>query len=276
MSGGEDITCIGVGQRVAIDLGINHYEEEFTRSGERTLSRGYGGIGEDSSGTCTEFLCVKATNVIAIPDHVTNEVAAVASLTFLTAWRMLVKRGQIRYGRNRADSWSQGAESTARQSRLPSWRAVLSMRPQARVRRCRWRAKDLGAYLVLNYRDDPEWATTIYKLTDKVGVDIVVDNVGAATMSDSLRAVRRGGRIVCVGNTSGALVELDLRYIFEKQISLIGSSMGNHDDYRTLRKLIFDGRLRPVISGVLPFEQATSAMAILERGDQFGKLVLAH
>jgi NADPH:quinone reductase-like Zn-dependent oxidoreductase len=137
-------------------------------------------------------------------------------------------------------------------------------------------AKDLGADLVLNYREDREWASTIYKITNKIGVDVVVDNVGAATMPDSLRAVRRGGRIVCVGNTSGPLVEIDLRHIFGKQVSLIGSSMGNFDDCRMVMKLIFDGKLRSVISDILPFEKAVTAMATLERGEQFGKLVLAR
>ncbi|NGO54671.1 zinc-binding dehydrogenase [Allomesorhizobium camelthorni] len=265
---GEDITFIRVGQRVAIDPGINHFQDQFTLSGERTLSRGYGGIGEDSSGTCTEFLCVKATNVIAIPDHVTDEVAAAASLTFLTAWRMLVKRGQIRASETVLILGAGGGVNSAaiQIAKLAGCTVYATTSTTEKMQL----ARDLGADLVLNYKDDPGWATTIYKLTDKVGVDIVIDNVGAATMRDSLRAVRRGGRIVCVGNTSGALVELDLRYIFQKQISLIGSSMGNHDDYMTVMNLIFDGRLRPVISSVLPFEQAPTAMTILEKGDQFG------
>jgi len=271
---GEDVTAVAIGQRVAIDPGVNHYEDEFTLSGERTLSRGYGGIGEDSPGTCTEYRCVKATNVIELPDHVSFEVAGAASLTFLTAWRMLVTRAQIRPGETVLILGAGGGVNTAavQIAKLVGCTvyATTSTPEKAEM------AKTIGADLVLNYRDDPKWSSAIHKLTNKIGVDVVVDNVGAATMKDSLRAVRKGGRIACVGNTSGPLVEIDLRYIFEKQISLIGSSMGNYNDYRTVMRLIFEGKLRPIISEVLPFEKAATAMSTLERGDQFGKMVLSH
>jgi D-arabinose 1-dehydrogenase-like Zn-dependent alcohol dehydrogenase len=91
-----------------------------------------------------------------------------------------------------------------------------------------------------------------------------------------MRAVKNGGRIVGVGNTSGPIVEIDLRYAFEKQISLIGSMMGNYDDYRTVMGRIFQGRRKPVTGRILPFEQGIEAMAMLERGEQFGKIVLTR
>jgi D-arabinose 1-dehydrogenase-like Zn-dependent alcohol dehydrogenase len=91
-----------------------------------------------------------------------------------------------------------------------------------------------------------------------------------------MRAVNNGSRIVGVGNTSGPIVEIDLRYVFEKQISLIGRMMGNYDDYRTVMGLSFQGRPKPVISRILPFEPGLEAMAMLERGKQFGKRVLAR
>ncbi|MEE9616175.1 MAG: zinc-binding dehydrogenase, partial [Anaerolineae bacterium] len=93
------------------------------------------------------------------------------------------------------------------------------------------KARELGADVVLNYREDPRWSKTLYKMTGRRGVDVVVDNVGRATLGQSMRAVARGGRIVIVGNTSGPQAEIDIRFIFGKQISIIGSTMGTHQDF---------------------------------------------
>jgi NADPH:quinone reductase-like Zn-dependent oxidoreductase len=136
------------------------------------------------------------------------------------------------------------------------------------------RARQLGADFVLNYREDPQWSKTLYKLTDRRGVDVVVDNVGQATLMHSLRAVRRGGRVVIVGNTSGPLCEVDLRFIFGKQVSLIGSTMGSHQDFHDVLELVWAGRLKPVIDRIMPLAEGRRAFEVLERGEQFGKIVL--
>jgi NADPH:quinone reductase-like Zn-dependent oxidoreductase len=136
------------------------------------------------------------------------------------------------------------------------------------------KVRELGADIVLDYRDDPEWSKSIYKLTGRRGVDVVVDNVGQATWGDSLRAVARGGRVVTVGNTSGPIASTDIRFIFGKQISIIGSTMGSHQDYRDVMARVFDGTFRPVVDRVLPLDRGVEAMAILERGEQCGKIVL--
>jgi NADPH:quinone reductase-like Zn-dependent oxidoreductase len=136
------------------------------------------------------------------------------------------------------------------------------------------KSRELGADVVLNYHEDPEWSKTIYRLTDKRGVDVVVDNVGQATWHDSLRAVARGGRIISVGNTSGPVAQTDVRFIFGKQISIIGSTMGSHQDYRDVMRLVFNGTVQPVIHQVMPLDRGVEAVKFLERGEQFGKIVL--
>ena len=136
------------------------------------------------------------------------------------------------------------------------------------------KAHALGADVVLNYREDPQWSKTLYKMTGRRGVDVVVDNVGRATLAQSLRAVARGGRIVIVGNTSGPQVEVDIRFIFGKQISIIGSTMGTHQDFRDVMKLVWAGKLKPVVDRVMPLSEGKAAFAALERGEQFGKIVL--
>jgi NADPH:quinone reductase-like Zn-dependent oxidoreductase len=136
------------------------------------------------------------------------------------------------------------------------------------------KARALGADVVLDYHADPAWSKTLFKLTDRRGVDVVVDNVGRATLNDSIRAVARGGRIVIVGNTSGPQVEIDTRFIFSKQISLIGSTMGSHQDFRDVMALVWAGKLKPVVDSVLPLSEGRAAFERLERGEQFGKIVL--
>jgi NADPH:quinone reductase-like Zn-dependent oxidoreductase len=136
------------------------------------------------------------------------------------------------------------------------------------------KAKSLGADVVLD-RSRVDWVREIGRLTGKRGVDVVVDNVGRATMTGSMQAAARGGRIVIVGNTSGPLAEIDIRYIFGKQISLIGSTMGSHQDFREFLALIERGRIKPVIDRVMPLKAGVEAYRLLEAGGHFGKIVLA-
>jgi NADPH:quinone reductase-like Zn-dependent oxidoreductase len=123
-------------------------------------------------------------------------------------------------------------------------------------------------------RSQADWVKEVYRLTNKRGVDVVVDNVGKATLTGSMQAVARGGRIVIIGNTSGPQAEIDIRYIFGKQISLIGSTMGNHQDFRDVTSLLWTGKLKPVIDRVMTLSQGVEAYRIMEKGEQFGKIVL--
>jgi NADPH:quinone reductase-like Zn-dependent oxidoreductase len=135
------------------------------------------------------------------------------------------------------------------------------------------RAEALGADYVLD-RTSVDWSREIYKMTGRRGVDVVVDNVGQATLKASMMAVARGGRIVIVGNTSGPKAEIDIRFIFGKQISLIGSTMGSHQDFRDVLDLIWSRRIEAIIDRELPLSQGKEAYAIMERGEMFGKIVL--
>jgi len=135
------------------------------------------------------------------------------------------------------------------------------------------KAEELGADYVID-RSLRDWDKEMLKLTRRRGVDVVVDNVGAATLPTSMKVAARGGRIVIVGNTSGPLAELDLRYIFSKQIQLIGSTLGNHQDFLEVLALLWKGKLRPVIDRVMPLSRGREALQRIEHGDPFGKIVL--
>jgi NADPH:quinone reductase-like Zn-dependent oxidoreductase len=269
---GEGVTGIEVGTACAVDPGVNRYEDEYTRRGLDSVSPGYYIIGEHAPGFHAEYGVVPASNLLPLPDNVDFRLAAAASLVFLTAWRMLIHQARIRAGESVLVLGACGGVNSAaiQIARFAGCTVYATTSSEAKMQQ----ARELGADEVLNYVDDPDWSRSIYKLTGKRGVDVVVDNVGQATWQDSLRTAARGGRIVTVGNTSGPAAETDIRYLFTKQISIIGSTMGSHQDYRDVMALVFDGIFQPVIDRVLPLDQGVEAIAILERGEQCGKIVL--
>ncbi len=268
---GRNVTGWHPGQAVIIDPGISLAADEYTRRGEDSLSPAYHVIGEHTRGGAAEYLAVPAANLAAKPAGLDYSAAAAPLLVSLTAWRMLIHRARLRAGETVLVVGSGGGvNSMAIQiAKLAGARvfAVAGNRVKAE------RAVELGADVVLD-RSVVDWSREIYRLTDKRGVDVVVDNVGQATLNQSLLAVARGGRIVIVGNTSGPEAQIDIRYIFGKQISLIGSTMGSHQDFRDIVKLLGSGRLQPVIDRILPLSEGRAAYGLMERGDMFGKIVL--
>ena len=268
---GPDASGPAVGTRVAIDPGLTAKEDEWTRRGEDSLSPGYSILGEHSTGGAAEYLVVPTQNLLPLPDHVTHEAAAAVSLAGLTAWRMLVHRAGLKSGESLAVVGAGGGvNSIAIQIAKYLGATVFAITSSADKMQ---QAQDMGADFAINYKTQ-DWSRAVFVATGKRGVDVVVDNVGQATWMQSIRALARGGRLVTVGNTSGHEATIDVRYVWAKQISLIGSTMGSHQDYRDLMQLVFDGALKPVIDRVMPLSQGRTAHEILERGEQFGKIVL--
>jgi NADPH:quinone reductase-like Zn-dependent oxidoreductase len=136
-------------------------------------------------------------------------------------------------------------------------------------------AKSLGADELIDRSQDQDWSERVWALTDKKGVDVVVDNVGAGAYPMSMRAARKGGRILTVGNTGGAVFEIDNRYIFGKHLSIIGSTMGTIQDFNHVMSLVFQGHLEPVFDREFPLSEASKAQHRLETGTQMGKITLA-
>ncbi len=134
-------------------------------------------------------------------------------------------------------------------------------------------AGSLGADVLINRSEDENWSKTVYGLTKKRGVDVVVDNVGT-TFPQSFRAARKGGRILTVGNTGGPKFEIDNRFIFGKHLSILGSSMSTRAGFAQVMSLVFAGRLKPVVDRVFPLAEARLAQERLERGEHMGKIVL--
>ena len=269
---GDRVVGVDVGDRVAICPGFPTSADEFTRRGEPSLSPGFCILGEERSGTFAEYIAVPEDALVVMPDDADFAVTASAQLTFLTAWRMLLTQGRLMPGETVLIVGAGGGVNTAslQIAKLCGATVIALTSTEAKMEK----ARALGADHVINYQTSDNWGKEIRALTSGRGVDIVIDNVGRATFGDSMKVARRGGRLLTVGNTSGPKVEIDIRFIFSKQLHIIGSTMGSPQEFRDVMKFVWDGKLEPVIDTVVPLADGAAAQERLQRGDQFGKIVL--
>jgi len=269
---GEGVSGWSVGDRVAIDPTLSCGQCAYCRAGHENRCVKFSILGEHARGTFSEMIVIPARNLIAVPLHVSLAEAAAASLVFVTAWHSLITRGGLRPGESVLIVGAGGGVNTAslQIAKLAGCTVYVVGSTEEKLAQ----AKALGADAVVRRDIEGGWSRAIYQLTAKRGVDVVVDNVGAATFTDSLRAAARGGRILTVGNTSGATFEIDNRLIFGRHLSVIGSMMGPHHDYVTVMNQLFQGRLKAVIGAIYPLEQVQEACRALEAGHVFGKIVL--
>ncbi len=271
---GPGVTSVQPGDLVLINPGISDYSCEFCRAGEHSLCVNYRLLGEHLPGTMAELVTVPAQNVVRGPNlspALTWAEAAAFSLVTLTAWRMLVTRAQIKAGET-ALIWGIGGGvslTAMRIAKLVGARVIVTSSDDAKLAA----ATQLGADVVLNHRTQ-KVATAVRALTNKRGVDVVVENVGAATWDDSLRCLRRGGRLVTCGATSGPQVSLDLRRLFWHHWSLLGSTMGNATEYAEVVRRLGQGELRPVVDRIFPMDRVREAYERLAKGQQLGKVAV--
>lgn len=268
---GAQAAGLQVGQRVVINPGLSCGHCEFCIAGEESLCNEFKILGEHTTGGAAEFVRVPAVNVLPIPDTLSFEQAAAAALVFLTAWRALISRARLRAGEDVLILGAGAGVSTAaiQIAKKAGARVFVTSSSDEKLQK----AKELGADVLLNYKTQ-EWDREVFAATNRRGVDVVFDSVGAATWTKSIRSLKRGGRMVVIGATSGPNPQEEIRLIFWKQIDILGSTMSNQREFREVMKLVFRGELKPVIDVVLPLERAREAHARLEQGEQFGKIVL--
>lgn len=262
---------VNPGTRVVVDPSLDWAWVEGVRRGPDLPTPRFRVMGEHTQGGFAQYAVVPAANLLQLPDHVSFETAAAASLVFVTAWRGLVSRGGLQAGERVLITGGSGGVSTAavQIARHAGARVlVLTSGPE----NCR-RLEELGAHTALD-RLAGEPGGIIKEATAPEGVELILDSVGAPLWGTLIRALAPRGRLVSYGATAGAAVETDLRHVFWKQLSILGTTMGSPAEFRRAMALVFDGSVAPVIHSVVPLDEVPRAHALLEEGGVFGKIVV--
>jgi NADPH:quinone reductase-like Zn-dependent oxidoreductase len=270
---GVGVEGLEVGQRVVINSNLGCGRCGFCMAGRQNMCREWHLLGETIRGTYAEYVAVPAANLLHLPEGFDEHTAAAAGLVFHTAWHSLITRGRLQAGESVLVVGASGGVNTAsiQVAKFAGARVYAVGSSAAKLAL----AESLGADVLIDRSKDENWARAAFEASGRRGMDVVVDNVGAATMGLSLRAAARGGRILTVGNSSGPNLEIDNRLIFGKHLSIIGSTMGTHADFATVMGLVFDGRLRPALDRRFPLDDARAAQDRLAAGEQMGKITLA-
>ena len=268
---GSAVTWVRPDDRVMINPGLSCGQCPACLAGEESLCPGFRVVGEHRAGTAAEYVVVPEENLAPVPPAMPWPEAAAFSLGTLTAWRMLTTRAKLQPGET-VLIWGIGggvAMAALAVARHLGARTVVTSGTEAKLEAARRR----GADAAINHGTE-DVVAEVRRLTGGRGADVVVDSVGQARWQESLRALRRGGRLVTCGATSGPMVSLDLRRLFWHQWSLLGSTLGSRREYDEIVALAHQGRLWPVLDRTVPLDDGPAALARLERGEQIGKLVI--
>jgi NADPH:quinone reductase-like Zn-dependent oxidoreductase len=268
---GDYVSGFQTGQRVLLApmLFCGHCEKCV--AGLQNQCREFAVLGNGVDGGNCELIAVPSANVIPIPDSFNFNQAASVPLVFVTAWHMLVGRAGIRPGQTvLVLGASSGVGIAAIQiAKLFHCRVITTAGDEAKLAK----GRELGADFGINHYQQ-RISEEVRRITNKQGVDVVVEHVGAATWDESVRSLKSGGTLVTCGATTGPHVAIDLRHLFGRQLSLLGSYMGTMGELHEVLKHVFAGRLQPVVDRVFPLSEIRAAHEYLERSQMFGKIVI--
>jgi NADPH:quinone reductase-like Zn-dependent oxidoreductase len=228
-------------------------------------------LGETIRGTYAEYVCVPVRQLYKLPNDFDFHQAAAAALVYQTAWHSLVKRGNLQRGEIVLIVGAGGGVNTA-SVQIAKWMGAQVVMVGSDAQKLA-KAETIGADILINRSKEADWSKAVYLATNKRGADVVVDNVGA-TFMQSLRALRKGGRLLTVGNSAGPKFEIDNRYIFAKHLSIIGSTMSTLADFKEVMDLIVTGKLKPILDTMYPLKDAAAAQTRLWQNENFGKITL--
>jgi NADPH:quinone reductase-like Zn-dependent oxidoreductase len=269
---GADVTTIRVGQKVVLAPLVSCGKCPACLGGLDNHCRQATNLGYMIDGGCAEFVRAPEVNCLAYPEDLTWEQAAAIPLVFQTAWHMLITRAELQPGEDvLVLGAGSGVGSAAIQiAKFFGARVLTTAGSEEKLAK----AKELGADHLINYKTQ-KIRDEVRRITDKRGVDVVVEHVGAASWEDSLSSLAPTGRLVTCGATTGYDGKVDLRFLFSRQLSLLGSYMGTKSELHRVMKLVAAGKLKPVVDRVFPLAEAAAAHAYLESSSQFGKVVLS-
>lgn len=268
---GSEVRDLAPGTEVVLNPGLSCGACDHCLLGDDHLCKSYRILGEHVRGGYADFVTVPRQNVLPKPKRLDFARAACIPLTFLTAWTMLVRRAQLKAGETvLVHAAGSGVGSAAVQiAKVLGAKVIATASTDEKLAK----ARELGADHLINYAKT-DFLAEVKRITDRKLVDVVFEHVGAATFDKSVACLPYGGRLVTCGATSGHEVKLDLRVLFYKRISLLGSTMGSKGDLFRILQLVEEGRLEPVLDRTLPLEDAAEAHRLLEQRAQFGNVVL--
>lgn len=251
---GPGLAGLTVGDRVVVDPAVEH-----------------GAIGEDVPGGLAEYALVPAANIIPLPDTVSFDAAAAVPIAYGTAWRMLITRGHVQPMEHVLVLGASGGVGTACVQIAKMVGCIVYAAASREDKLAKLRG--LGADHLINYREG-EFDREVWRLTNKRGVDVVVDYTGAATWVRSLRSLRKGGRLLTCGATTGYDPQTDIRYIWGRELTILGSDGWTREELRAVLQAIWSGRIHPVIDRVLPLAQTAEGERLLEDREVIGKVII--
>jgi NADPH:quinone reductase-like Zn-dependent oxidoreductase len=228
-------------------------------------------LGNRVDGGNCELMAIPAVNVIPIPDGMEFNSAASVPLVFLTAWHMLVGRANIRIGQTvLVLGASSGVGIAAIQiAKMFHCRVITTAGDESKLEKGRALGADFG---INHYKQ--KIAEEVRKITNKEGVDIVVEHVGPATWDESVKSLKPAGTLVTCGATTGPNASLDLRFVYSRQLSILGSYMGTMGELYEVLGHVFAGRLKPVVDRTFPLSETRAAHELMEKSQMFGKIVV--
>lgn len=269
---GEHAHGTELGQEVVINPALACGCCRFCRSGEQSMCTDFGLVGMHRDGTFAERVAVPARCIARKPENLEFDEAAALGIAYTTAWRMLFTRAQIQPGETLLIHGIGGGVATAALvfAGLAGVRALVTSSADDKLEG----ARELGAAGTINYRETDDVAAAARRLNDGKGVDVVLDAVGAATWPVDLAAVRKGGRVVICGVTTGSEATTNLQRLYWNQISIFGSTMGSDQDFHSMLQTMQRQDVHPVMDHVFELEQVRQATRRMEEGRQMGKIAL--
>ena len=268
---GPNVTTIKPGQKVLLAPGVSCGKCPACLAGRDNQCPQFTNLGYLIDGGCAQFVRCPEVNCFPYPENLSFAQAAAVPLVFQTAWHMLLTRVQLQPAEEVLILGAgSGVGSAAIQiAKMFGCRVIATGGNDAKL----GKARELGADEVINHKTQ-KIKDEVRRLTGKRGVDVVFEHVGTATWDDSVASLARSGRLVTCGATTGYDAKIDLRFLFSRQLSILGSYMGSKSEFATVLKLVAAGRLKPVVDRTFPLAECRLAHEYLESGKQFGKVVL--
>ena len=268
---GSDVSQFKTGDAVCIQPLVYCGHCRFCSRGQENYCNQWGILGENQDGTQCDYIALPESSIRLKPDHLSFEEAAAFPLTAQTAYGMLVRRAKIETGET-VFVWGAGSgvgTMAIQIAKAKGCRVITTGGSQEK----RVHAEGLGADLVLDHYND-DIISSVKDYTEKQGVDVVFEHVGEFTWNTSMRILGKGGRLVTCGATTGPKASFDIRYLFSKQLSVLGSTMGDVAAFDDCVTLVADGKIKPVVDRSFDLSEIKEAHAHLENGNQIGKVIL--